>query len=63
MRTVECDGQQWGVKWNTKGQLGGAGRGLERKITISCSPERGPVRYLEITTVGVGLRAIHVRHI
>ncbi len=50
VRIVEHDGQQWRVKWNTKGQLSGAGQGLERKITISCSPESGLVQHIEITT-------------
>ena len=50
MRTVAHDGQQWRVKWTAQGELSGVGRGLERKITISCSPESGPVQHIEITT-------------
>ena len=50
LRIVEHDGQPWRVKWNPKGRLSGAGRGLERKITISCSPKSGPVQHIEITT-------------
>lgn len=50
VRIVELDGQRWRVKWNPTGQLSGAGRGLERKITISCSPENGPVQHIEIWT-------------
>ena len=50
MRTVEHDGHQWRVQWIPKGQLSEGKEGLERKIWISCSPEKGPVRHLEITT-------------
>ena len=50
MRTVEFDGQPWRVEWNPQGRLSGAGQGLGRKITISCSPENGPVRHLGIWT-------------
>lgn len=50
MRIVEHDGQQWRVKWNPKGRLSGGKQGLEREITISCSPENGPVQNVEITT-------------
>ena len=50
VRNAEYDGQWWRVKWNPKGQLSGAGRGLERKITISCSPESGAVQHLEIAS-------------
>ena len=50
VRIVEHEGQQWRVKWNPQGQLSGAGQGLARKITISCSPESGPVQHVEIWT-------------
>ena len=50
LRTVEHDGQQWRLKWNPQGRTSGVGRGLERKITISCSPESGPVQHIEIYT-------------
>ncbi len=50
MRTVKHDGHQWRVQWIPKGQLSEGKEGLEREITISCSPSNGPVQYVEITT-------------